>query len=456
MTSCRTKRQTHTPANRATACAVALSLTTGLVAAALLTFVVFPGAAEPVITGSGLLGCSAGWALLVWLTSRTGQPQDWAGVPAVLMSVTGALLIATTPGGDVLSAAGWVWPPVVAVVAIYCLIRMRRQLHRQARWLLYPVLGAVVVTSAGGMSLKVASLDDLDDAPSAQMFEIDGRLLHLACTGTGSPTVVAQGGLGEMAGWWARVTPAVAETTRVCVFERAGQGWSEDSSASHDGRHAAQDLHAVLSAADETGPFVLVGHSTGGAYALTYADQYPEDVAGVALLDSSSPDQFSLVPTMTTEFAVTRRVVALAPTLSRTGLATMLPASFFSDLPRPAAEQVRAMAATPQGWRNYRDEQAATPALFRQAQALTSLGDKPLVVLTALENASEGWGVAQGQLTLLSTNSSRRFAEVDHAGVLDDAAGARMSVRAIEDVVSAVREGFSLRGGGPLEGEHAN
>ena len=79
---------------------------------------------------------------------------------------------------------------------------------------------------------------------------------------------------------------------------------------------AAEDLHLLLAAAGEEGPYVLVGHSTGGTYALTYAAQYPEQVAGMVLLDSSSPEQLTSIPNYAGQYAVMRRGLALLPTVA--------------------------------------------------------------------------------------------------------------------------------------------
>ena len=110
-------------------------------------------------------------------------------------------------------------------------------------------------------------------------------------------------GLGEFSASWARVVDQVGDDTRVCAYDRAGQGWSEDVDEPQDGVTAAADLHALLDAAGEHGPYVLVGHSIGGTYALTYAAQYPEQVAGMVLLDSSSPRQFTAMPDYPFQYA---------------------------------------------------------------------------------------------------------------------------------------------------------
>ena len=85
---------------------------------------------------------------------------------------------------------------------------------------------------------------------------------------------------------------------------------------------------------------MLVGHSTGGTYAMTYAARYPEQVAGMVLLDSSSPEQLTRLPAYAGQYAVMRRGSALLPTLYRLGLGRVLPTG--SHLPVPAADQVNA------------------------------------------------------------------------------------------------------------------
>ena len=202
----------------------------------------------------------------------------------------------------------------------------------------------------------------------------------------------------------------MAETTRVCAYDRAGQGWSDEADHPQDGIEAAQDLHTLLAAAGETGPYVLAGHSTGGTYALNFAARYPEQVAGMVLLDSSSPEQLTRIPAYAGQYAVMRRGFALLPTLNRLGLGRAFPAP---SLPAPAADQVEALTSTPQAARNGRDEISVVLDVFAQAQALTTLGDRPLAVLTASENLTDpGWADAQDQLAALSTNHVHRTVEL--------------------------------------------
>jgi pimeloyl-ACP methyl ester carboxylesterase len=423
---------------------VAGSLLIGVVGAAVATLVAFPGAAEFVITGSTLLAFAVSWAMLAALSARlTSQPQRWAYVPAAVMGATGLGLIAFTPGNTALTDAGWVWPPVMFALACWMGVQIRRTLTGRARWLLYPVIGVLALASVGGFAETIVLHHRADSmAMPGTSYDIGGRSLHMHCTGagTGSPTVVLESGLGEMSSSWARIQQSVTETTRVCAYDRAGQGWSDDADAPEDGLAVARDLHALLAAAGESGPIVLVGHSTGGVYAMTYAAQYPDDVAGLALLDSSTPYQFNLAD-YPGEYAMLRRGYAVAQSATRLGLGLLIPDSMLSSLSDPAGAQVAAFATSPRGARNARDEITALPAAFDQAKALHTLSNKPLVVLTATETLhnTDGWAAAQGRLAALSTNSSHRIADATHAGLLDDEQAAEASAAAITAVVTAVR-----------------
>jgi pimeloyl-ACP methyl ester carboxylesterase len=437
-------RTTHGPIVRV----VLGSLSTGLAGAAALALVALPGAPEHVITGSVLLAFAAGWTMLAVLSTRlTSQPQRWALVPAAVMAVTGLGLLTVAPGGAGLTSAGWIWPPVMFALAAWMRPRIVHALTGRVRWLLYPVVGLLALASIGGFLETIA----LHQHPSAmampgRSYDVGGHRLHLRCTGTGSPTVVLEGGLGEPSVSWARIVPAVATTSRVCAYDRAGQGWSGEATGPQDGLAIAADLHSLLAAAGERAPFVLVGHSTGGTYAMTYAARYPNQIAGMVLLDSSSPDQFDL-PQYPRVYAMMRRGLGVAPSLARLGLGLLVPDKAVSGLPAPAAAQFRRFTASPRGMRNMRDDISRLPAAFAQARALRTLSGKPLAVLTTTESLHKttGWSAAQDRLAALSSNSSHRVVDTTHAGLLDTPGGSDSAVLAIADVVTAVRTDSAVR-----------
>ncbi|RFU21850.1 alpha/beta fold hydrolase [Geodermatophilus marinus] len=424
---------------------IATSLGTGTVLAAVLTLVVFAGGPEPVITGSALLGFAVGWAVLAVLSARlTDQPQRWALVPAAVLAASGLGLLVLAPDDRVLTAAGWAWPPALLALTLWIGLRIRRSLAAgSGRRLLYPVVLVMAAAAVGGAVETVGLAADQRAYPMpGQAYDVGGHRLHLDCTGSGSPTVVLHSGLGETSAHWARIAPAAGGATRVCAYDRAGQGWSDDAPRRRqDGLQAAADLHTLLDRAGEHGPYVLVGHSIGGDHAMTYAARYPEQVAGMVLLDATSPY------TVGDDAAHTGppSAVALLPSLARLGIGRLLPTSSWSALPDPAAAQVQAFAASPRGWRNLVDEVATLPALLTQARALATLGSTPLVMLTAAgHDGDPARAAAHDRMAGLSTNSSHRLVGATHAGLVDEEHGAALSVQAVADVVQAARAGSPL------------
>jgi pimeloyl-ACP methyl ester carboxylesterase len=432
------------------AAAVAGALLAGLVSASVLVLVVFAGGTEPVITGAALVGFACGWAVLAVATTRwTSQPQLWARVPALAMGATGVALLVTRPGNVVLTAAGWVWPLAAFALALWMTRAVRRAATRGVRWLVYPAIGLVAAASVGGTFATVTlALDHTRDQMPGAVYDVGGHRLHLTCTGTGSPTVVLENGLNEVSPLWSAVVAQVSRTTRVCAYDRAGQLWSDDVSRPRDGRAVAADLHVLLARAGEHGPYVLAGHSSGGTLAMTYAARYPTQVAGMVLLDSSSPYQYTDQPDFAGTYSVMRRLVPVLPALARVAVTRLMPESPSTALSRTAVAQVQAFATSPRGARNMRDEQSELRTVFTQAQALTTFDPKPLAVVTARENAdgTKGWAAAQDRMAALSTNSTHWTADTTHVGLLDDATGSQDSVRAITAVVSAIRTGTPLTG----------
>ena len=421
---------------------IAASMVTGTVSAAVLVIAILPSSPESVIVGTPLVAFSLGWATLAWLTTRvTASPQRWAYVPAAVLATAGVVALIAGPGEPAMTQLTWVWAPLLVALGAFVAWRTRKDVPGRAAVIIYPVALAMLLAGLGGLYQLVTPAPEVAAATMpGRLFDVGGYRLHLSCSGSGSPTVVLLNGLGETSPQWERVNPAIARTARVCVYDRAGQGWSDDSPKRADASSAVADLHRLLGAAGEAGPFVLAGHSLGGIHALAYAARYPADVAGVVLLDSASPHQVDLVKPFAGEYEVMRRLLAVLPTLFRFGIGHLLQAMTPST-PGTAAAQASAFANSPRGMRNMRAEQEALPDAFQQAQALITLGDTPLVVLTAKDNVDQkpGWGLAQDQLAQLSTNSRHTVADLDHMAFLDDAAGSALSVDAIGDVVASAR-----------------
>src|SRR5215210_8856488 len=166
----------------------------------------------------------------------------------------------------------------------------RRFMRRIGKALLWLVVVLLALAVLGAIYQAIATeLAERAYPPPGEMVGVGGYRLHINCVGQGSPTVLLDSGMGMFSAQWVRVQREVSGTTRVCAYDRAGMGWSEMGPDPRDAKQVSSELHALLGGAGIEGPYVLVGHSFGGLYMQTYAARYPDEVAGVTLVDSSQP-----------------------------------------------------------------------------------------------------------------------------------------------------------------------
>ncbi|GAB5524195.1 MAG: alpha/beta hydrolase [Roseivirga sp.] len=126
-------------------------------------------------------------------------------------------------------------------------------------------------------------------SPPGELVEVNGYKLHLINKGSGGPPVVMFHGAGDIGLIWNLVLPEVAKFSQAVAVDQAGEGWSQHGHAIHLWQQA-YDTHTALEQAGIKGPFVLVAHSLGGLLARVYAQMYPDEVAGVVLVDATHPD----------------------------------------------------------------------------------------------------------------------------------------------------------------------
>jgi pimeloyl-ACP methyl ester carboxylesterase len=422
---------------------VAGSLTAGFVVALLLVLAPLVPAEGDDVLGVVLFGFGFGWAMLAVLSARfTDQPQRWAFIPALFMG-TGGLVLLTLGSSAVLD---WVWPPMLVALVIWMAVRAHRDLRvRRGRWLLYPVLAVLAIVSVGGGYETVQSATDDDYPMPGNVVDVGTHSLHLNCTGSGSPTVVLQAGGGEMSSAFGWIAPVVSEETRVCVYDRAGHGWSESSATAQDGAEIAADLHTLLRSGQVPGPYVLVGHSFGGLYTLTYAALYPDEVAGMVLVDTTAPASEPAPRNSTTSDDASPdsmdRVAALLGTTARIGSGRLVSGSDFGDLPSQSRDEMRAAATTEAHLRGTVEEYLKASTSGGQAAWLDDFGSKPLVVLTAAVGSDADWVETREQLATLSDESAHRLIEgADHSALIHDETHAAATSDAILDVLAAARD----------------
>ena len=223
--------------------------------------------------------------------------------------------------------------------------------------------------------------------PPGRMIDLGGRRIHLDCRGQGAPTVMFEAGLdiyGSLS--WSAVQDSVASFTRACAYDRAGIMWSDPKSGAQHADAVADDLHATLAAAGEEGPFILVGHSLGGIYILDYENKFGHQVAGLVFVDASHPDQNRRLKAagygQLTQPAPS--AVVLLSKVTWTGWTRLLGDS--ETLPNFSA---RASAAT-KAYASASMAAAMNEALhidqtLSDVGAAPALGERPIVVLTALQ-----------------------------------------------------------------------
>ena len=231
--------------------------------------------------------------------------------------------------------------------------------------------------------------------PPGELVDVGGYRLHIHCTGTGSPTVVIEAGLGDWStSWGGVVQPEVAKTTRVCTYDRAGLGWSDAAPGPSDAAQFAKELHTLLQNANVPGPYVMVGHSLGGLIVRVFAHDYASEVAGVVLVDSMNPKQ--VTESLSNKLALFSSMEAALARVGAARLIVKLPAIASSI--RPGEEAYYPLFSRPGSFQTTAKEYKSLPASAAESAAVMSFGDLPLIVLTAKRNTNPGWPEWQTEL----------------------------------------------------------
>jgi pimeloyl-ACP methyl ester carboxylesterase len=190
---------------------------------------------------------------------------------------------------------------VPALIVLIAWISIRRMLSLRNKTLppwrkiteriVLSLVSLVAVALAGSSGWNAIALHHFRSHPPGQIYRVNGHAMRIECTGSGSPTIVLDAGLGNDGLIWGGVQPVLAKTTRVCSYDRAGFGWSDALPAPRDADHIAAELHGLLAVAQVSGPIVLMGHSISGIYIREYATRYPANIAGLIFVDGSTPLQ---------------------------------------------------------------------------------------------------------------------------------------------------------------------
>lgn len=252
------------------------------------------------------------------------------------------------------------------------------------------MLVVLVIIGIGYQFIGMVS-DRIHYSPPGRMIDVGGHRLHLYCIGNGSPTVVLESPAPGWSLYWTLVQPEVAKTTRVCAYDRAGLGWSDPGPLPRTGQRMAQELHRLLDRADVPGPYILVGHSLGGLVARLYREDHRKEVVGMVLVDAGH--ELELREAEFRAFVnAGKSALPFFRAMTILGLSRLF--ASFNSLPTllkqqegKVPEQIRPMLRA--GWLRssypmaLRYEAEALAETLEQVRRTASLGDLPLVVLTA-------------------------------------------------------------------------
>lgn len=283
-----------------------------------------------------------------------------------------------------------------------------------------------------------------DFPPPGRLVDVGGYRLHLDCRGDrGNPTVVLESGF---AGWsidWVDLQPRLSTEFRVCSYDRAGFGWSDPGPSAEAGAPAISSaLHRLLQDAGERGPYVVVAHSLGGIYARQFAHRFPDDTAGLVLLDSSHEDVVNRLPREAVQEQLDQlRVLRFARYLTPFGVQRLVRQPLANvDDETPEATRAAGVAL---GYRAdsyfaaYDQVNRLLAASRRGDLPVPSIPAVPLVVLSsggAVEEFGSVWRTLQHELAQLSPRNREVFLPASGHDIQRDAPDA--VIDAVRDVVS--------------------
>lgn len=335
-----------------------------------------------------------------------------------------------------------------------------RRLWRWLKWILLGLLALLILATIVGVIYEALGRRNAQTnfPPTGKMVDIGGRSMHIDCRGSGSPTVVFESGLGTGGTLdWTLVHDRIASFTRACAYDRAGIMLSDPKDTPQRASAVADDLHALLKAADITDPVVLVGHSIGGPYTRTYVGRYGEQVAGLVMVDPSHPDQIARLGKLVSIDVHPKKVSLLVNTatlLSRTGIVRLL-FSRADQGARPKDDADRIAAYSSSSIKGAKSEVDGFDSTMDDAREVHSFGDRPVIVLTALKpfkpdelqkmgmTAAEGaafkqeWATMHAEQAAMSSHGRQQI--VSDAGHYIQIDQPDRVVDAVREVVNEVR-----------------
>ena len=312
---------------------------------------------------------------------------------------------------------------------------MRKLLKRTLFWGGGTLVLALVAATTVQWLLSYLALER--NPPPGELVVVGERQMHLLCQGQGSPAVILESGMPGTSLGWVSVIDDIASFARVCAYDRAGYGWSEAGPKPRTVNHITGELRELLRTAGVDPPYVLAGHSFGGLIVQHYASRFPDEVAGMVLVDSSHPNLARRSGRLDRRGRVAFRLKLLAPL----GIARLI-IDVPSGNPESRPSSMRAMekellATTRSFWAMASEMEGLRESLNQAAENRPRLGRKPLVVLTQGQRRMEFWHAMQEELAKLSESSEWQV--VNGAGHFIHQDEPDIVVNAVRRVVESAR-----------------
>lgn len=308
---------------------------------------------------------------------------------------------------------------------------------------------SLFVLAVTGMIYQTAATeaDQRNYPPPGLLVNVDGYRMHIHCTGEGSPTILLDHVAGGSSVDWALIQPKLAEHTRVCAYDRSGFGWSDYNPAPRTLEQQVYELHSLLQGANEQGPYILVGHSYGARVSRVYAANYPEEVAGMVLMDAGILSDDPRYPAVLRSAAESEdRMLRAARWLSPFGVVRLMQPLMelpTFDLPEEARLASASFSASPRFFQSLLAQGESISTVFQEERAVTSLGDRPLLVLVATEPEDavrKIWNQANIEMAGLSTQGRYRIVEgATHISLAYREADAQICIDGILEVLDEVQ-----------------
>jgi pimeloyl-ACP methyl ester carboxylesterase len=333
------------------------------------------------------------------------------------------------------------------------------------------VAAVAVVIAAAGVVYQLVGLrfDARRYPPPGTMVDVGGRHVHIVCSGSGRPLVLFESGIAASSLSWTRVLRDVAEFTGGCAYDRAGLGWSEASRVSLNAAVMLDELRTVLMHAAGTSgqaisPTVLVGHSFGALLVCAYASRYPDQTAGIVLLDPPSEwleitrqqrwrlrggIQLSRLGGLLARLGVVRACLALltggAPGVPRNFVRLLGPAASrelghlvgeVRKLPPDVHPLVQTLWCQPKCFRAMAEHMASLEQVAATVGGIAALPDVPLVVISSGEQPA---GVIDKHRQLAGLSSHGRHIVAARSGHWIQFDEPELVVETIREVVERVR-----------------